>query len=162
MRSILLSTPEVIHVKAISVTPSETTSSSTIPCVATRITVANHDNFKKNEGAKMMSIEERTSNANRRIATVEQKKRQEERAAQEAQRRRDNRRNYIIGELVAKYFPDVLNIEPGTDAENLTRFEPLETFLYVLSTDYDLIEDLQERAAQLISDDPDGEWRTPI
>lgn len=162
MRSMLLSTPEVIHLKAISVTPSGTTSSKAIPCVAIRIPVTNHDSFKKNEGAKMMSIEERTSNANRRIAAAALKKRQEERATQWEQRRKDSRRNYIIGELVAKYFPDVLNIEPGTDAENLTRFESLEAFLHVLSADYGLVEELRERAAHLVAGTPDGEWRMPV
>lgn len=106
-----------------------------------------------------MSIEERTANANRRIDTAERKRRQEERSAQEAQRKKDNRRNYVIGELVTRYFPSIQNYEPGTDAENQTRFQPLEAFLYVLSTDQDLVEELRERATQLTMDDPDGEWR---
>ena len=99
------------------------------------------------------------ANANRRVAAAEQKKRQEERAAQEAQRRKDSRRNYIIGEVVSRYFPDVRNIEPGTDVENQTRFEPLEAFLYVLSSDYDLVEELRNRVARLMTEAPDGEWR---
>lgn len=114
---------------------------------------------EENKEVKIMSIEKRTANANRHIAATEQKKRQEERAAQEAQRRKDSRRNYIIGEVVSRYFPDIRNFEPGTGAENLTRFEPLEAFLYVLSTDYDLVEELQGRATQLVSENPDGEWR---
>jgi len=48
----------------------------------------NHGNFKKNEGAKIMSIEERTVKANERINAAENRRRQEERATQEAQRRR--------------------------------------------------------------------------
>lgn len=109
-----------------------------------------------------MSIEERTTNANRKAAAAEQKKRQEERAAQDVQRRKDSRRNYIIGELATRYFPGLREYEPGTDSENQTRFEPLEAFLYVLSTDYDLVEELQNRAAQLVAEDPDGEWRLPV
>lgn len=158
MRSMLLSTPEVIHLKAISVTPSGTTSSKAIPCEVVRIPVTDHNDFKKNEGAKIMSIEERTANANRHIAAAEQKKRQKERAVQEAKRRKDSRRNYIIGELVARYFPDIRNIEPGTDVENQNRFESLEAFLYVLSADYGLVEELRERATQLVAENPDGEW----
>lgn len=157
----LLSLPEMIQAAAIPVTPSETTSSRAIPCKIVRIPVY-HDSFKKNEGAKIMSIEERTSNANRRVAAAEQKKMQEERVAQEAQRRKDNRRNYIIGELVTRYFPSLREYDPGTDAENQTHFEPLEAFLYALSTDYDLVEKLQERVAQLMAEDPDGEWRLPM
>ena len=159
MRSMLLSTPEVIHLKAISVTPSGTTSSKAIPCEVVRIPVTDHNDFKKNEGAKIMSIEERTANANRHIAAAEQKKRQKERAVQEAKRRKDSRRNYIIGELVARYFPDIRNIEPGTDVENQDRFESLEAFLYVLSADYGLVEELREQATQLVAENPDGEWR---
>ena len=42
------------------------------------------------------------------------------------------------------------------------RFEPLEALLYVLSTDYDVVRELQYRAAQMVEDDPDGEWRLPV
>ena len=94
-----------------------------------------------------MSIEERTVKANERIDAAENRRRQEERATQEAQRRKDSRRNYVIGELVTRYFPSL---------------EPLEAFLYVLSTDYDLVRELQDRAAQMVEDDPDGEWRLPV
>lgn len=159
MCSMLLSTPEVIYAKVISVTPSGNTSSKAISCEGVRIPVTDHNNFKKNEGAKIMSIEERTANASRRIDTAERKRRQEERAAQEEQKRKDSRRSYIIGDLVSKYFPQVTTFEPGISAEGQTQFEPLEAFLYVLSTDHDLVEELRKRAAQLTLDDPDGEWR---
>lgn len=162
MRSKLLSLPEMIQVKVIAVTRSETTASKAIPCKAFPIHAANYGEHKKNGGSKIMSIEERTSNVNRRIAAAEQKKKQEEWTAQEAQRRRDNRRNYIIGELVTQYFPSLREYEPGTGTENQTRFEPLEAFLYVLSTDYELFRKLQNRAAQIVEDDPDGEWRLPV
>ena len=109
-----------------------------------------------------MSIEERTANANRRIDAAERKRRQEERAAQEAQKKKDNRRSYAIGELVAKYCPQVSDLEQETNGENTDSFEPLEAFLYVLSIDYELVEELKCRAAQLVSDDPDGEWRAPV
>ena len=108
-----------------------------------------------------MSIEERTVKANERIDAAENRRRQEERATQEAQRRRDSRRNYVIGELVTRYFPSLREYEPGTDTENQTRFESLEAFLHVLSADYDLVEELRERAAKLVADDPDGEWHWP-
>lgn len=159
MRSMMFDVPKQIQATVISVTLSKTSVSQTIPCKIIRPPVTNHNIFKKNEGAKIMSIEERTANANRRVAAAEQKKRQEERAAQEAQRRKDSRRNYIIGEVVSRYFPDVRNIEPGTDVENQTRFEPLEAFLYVLSSDYDLVEELRNRVARLMTEAPDGEWR---
>ena len=116
---------------------------------------------KRNEGATIMSIEERSRNANKRIKAAEQQRRQKEWSEQRAQERKDRRRHCIIGELVAKYFPTVQEYEPGTDAENHTRFEPLEAFLYVLSSDPDLVDKLQKQADQLVSEDPDGEWREP-
>ena len=161
MSSKLLSRPEMIRATAIPVTTSGTTSSKAIPCKVVRAPV-NHGNFKKNEGAKIMSIEERTVKANERIDAAENRRRQEERATQEAQRRRDSRRNYVIGELVTRYFPSLREYEPGTDTENKSRFEPLEAFLYVLSTDYDLVRELQDQAAQMVEDDPDGKWRLPV
>lgn len=105
-----------------------------------------------------MSTEERSASAKKRIDIAEQKRRQKERTTQEEQMRQDSRRNYIIGELVTKYFPEVTTFEPGTNAENRTRFKSLEAFLYVLSTDYELVRKLQDRAAQLVAEAPDGEW----
>lgn len=162
IKSMLLTVPKVIYAKAIPITPSEASRLPRIYGTARPIAEISADNSKKNEGAIIMSIKERTANANRRIDATERKRRQDERAAQEAQKRKDSRRNYIIGDLVAKYFPQVSALEPGTDAENRINLEPLEAFLYVLSTDYGLVEELQERAAQLASEAPDGEWRVSM
>ena len=159
MRSILLSSPKVIHAKVISATPPENIELRVIPSAIIRPTAINCNNSKKNEGTKMMSIEERNTNATKRIRAAEQQQLLEQRKRQEAQKRKDSRRNYIIGELVTRYFPDVKTLEPGTQDGNLARFEPLEAFLCVLSTDYDLCRELQERAAQLVSENPEGEWR---
>ena len=159
MKSMLLADSEVIRIEVAAVAPPEASGLPPIRCTATPIVKAIAGNIKNNEGAKIMSIEERTANASRRIDTAERKRRQEERAAQEEQKRKDRRRSYIIGDLVAKYFPQVTTFEPGISAEGQAQFEPLEAFLYVLSTDQDLVEELRERAAQLTLDDPDGEWR---
>lgn len=162
MRSLLLTAPKIIRAKVISVVPAEIGNLQVLPDHVLQPTEVISYHSPKNEGAKIMSIEERTANANRRIDATERKRRQEERVAQEEQKRKDSRRNYIIGELVARYFPSLQEYDPGTDAENRTHFEPLEAFLYVLSTDYELVEELKCRAAQLVSDDPDGEWRAPV
>lgn len=110
----------------------------------------------------MMTFEERLTQANDRIAGYEREMRVQERQSQENSKRQNQRRNHLIGELVTKYFPEVSAIEPGTNEENSTRFEPLEAFLYVLSTDYELVKELQSRVAQLVSDDPSGEWRASV
>lgn len=112
-----------------------------------------------NEGAKIMTIQERNANADKRIYVAELEQRRKAQANRDSQERRDSRRNYIIGELVAKYFPEVLDFEPGTKDENSVNFEPLEAFLYVLSTDPDMFDGLRKQAAQLMAEAPDGEWR---
>ncbi len=159
MRSLLFTPSKTIHAKADSIVSAKANELQLLPA---KVTKTIPYNSIKNEGATIMSIEKRIANANNRIDTAEWKRRQEEWAAQETQKRKNSHRNHIIGALVAKYFPQVLIFDPGTNDENLTQFEPLEAFLYVLSTDYELVEELQDRATQLVSNDPDGEWRIPI
>ena len=113
----------------------------------------------RNEGATMMKLNERSASANRRMKEAERQKRVQEREEKAAQERRNQRRNFLIGELVTKYFPSVTTIQPVTQDENLHQFENLEAILYVLSIDSELIDDLKDRAAKLVSDDPNGEWR---
>lgn len=103
-----------------------------------------------NEGAKMLTIEERSQNANKRITATEHQQRVARKQEQDEQRRKNQRRNFIIGSLVTKYFPEVCKIEPGkTQAEDKTRFEPVEAFLIVLSSNRKLIQELQNQAAQM-------------
>ncbi len=161
MRSALFATSAIIHVKATAAIAPQSIKSQLDFCVVCRAVEDVSNISKRNEGARIMPIEERIENANQKIQAVEQKQRLQKMNTQETQRRKDQRRNYIIGELMAKYFPDVLALEPGTQDENTTRFEPLEAFLYVLSTDYDLYQELQKRVTQLLSEDPDRAWRMP-
>lgn len=162
MRSMLFAVPEVICIRAVaSLIPKGTEIQSVSSKIKQPIRTTDEIS-KMNKGAKIMSIEERNANANKRIQTAEQEQLLKQRSEQEAQNRKDKRRNYIIGELVSKYFPDVLALEPGTQNENTATFERLESFLYVLSIDYELTQDLKERAARVISESPDGEWRASM
>ena len=163
MRSRLFATPDVICIRGTAVAISESDEHHEPPIIIACQAKTTPQIAKKNEGAKIMSIEERSANADKRMeAPKQQQQRQKERMEQDTQKRKNQRRHYIIGELVARYFPFVLKYEPGTGAENRIRFEPLEAFLYVLSTDPDRVDELQERAAQLVSEDPDGEWRVTV
>jgi len=101
---------------------------------------------KMNTNAKMVSISERTANANKRMNAVKYQQRLAERHDRELREKMDRKRCYIIGELVAKYFPEVQSIEPGTDEENVSRFGPLEDFLSVLAADRELVQKLKARA----------------
>ena len=120
----------------------------------------------------MMSIDERSANANKRIEAAElqerieqdphedkpheEKPNVEEPHEGEIQEDEVSYRHRVIGELVARYFPTVRGCKLGTDDEDRIR---LEAFLFVLSVDPDLVDKLQEQADQLVSEDPDREWR---
>lgn len=92
------------------------------------------------------TLAERIAKSKERTAKLEQQRRVELRQEREAKRKKDQRRNYVIGELVTKYFPEVLSLEPGTKAENAVTFKTLEAFLSALSADKELIKRLSEKA----------------
>ena len=92
----------------------------------------------------MLTIEERIAKSEERINRLKQQKKMQERKTKEASRKKDQHRNYIIGELVSKYFPEVLKLEPGTKAKNAITFEPLEVFLSILSSNEILMQRLKE------------------
>ena len=82
---------------------------------------------------------------------VEQLKRQkilrdnQEKVKQEAI---TTRRNMLIGELISKHFPEVLNIQPRrTKSENKIAFETLEVFVSMLADDKEYIERLKQNIA---------------
>ena len=94
----------------------------------------------------MITIDERIAKAKEQVHQLEQQKRVEQRKEREAKRKKDQRRNYIVGALVAKYFPEVESLEPGTTAENAVIFEPLEVFLSTLAADRTLVEHLWKKS----------------
>ena len=93
----------------------------------------------------MMTIEERITKAKENVARLERERRLELKKEREAKKKKDQHRNYIIGELVTKYFPEVLKFEPGTKAENAVIFEPLEEFLAELAANQELLKQLKQR-----------------
>ena len=101
---------------------------------------------KRNEGAKLLEIEDRVKTADKRIAESKHQQRLALKQAHEAQRRKGRHRNFIIGELVSQYFPEVLELEPGTQEENKVRFLPLKAFLIELASDQKLVTQIKEKA----------------
>ena len=61
--------------------------------------------------------------------------------------KKDQRRNYIIGELVSHYFPEVLKLEPGTKEQNTVTFSSLESFLSALASDQELVRQIKRNAS---------------
>lgn len=93
-----------------------------------------------------LTLEEQIIRSKQRTAKLEEQKRVQLRNEREKKKKKDQRRNYIIGELVTKYFPALTSLEPGTKAENRINFQPLEAFLSVLSSEQELIDRLKEKA----------------
>lgn len=102
-----------------------------------------------NGEVNMITIEQRTQNARQRIDDSERQERRAMRQAQEAQRKNDNRRKYIIGELVLQYFPALKEIEPGNKPhEDCEQLQAFEAILAALADSPDLMQELRERANQ--------------
>jgi len=97
------------------------------------------------------TLADRIAKSKAYTAKLERQKRIEDKKKREAKNKKEQRRNYIIGELVAKYFPEVSNLEPRTKAENFIIFKPLETFLSILANNQELIKQLKEESICKIS-----------
>jgi bacillopeptidase F (M6 metalloprotease family) len=97
------------------------------------------------------TLNEKITKAKEKIAKLEYQRKVEKRHEREAERKKNSRRYYIIGELVAKYFPEFQRFEPGTKAENAVEFKPLETFLSVLAADQELMVRLKEMVNHRLS-----------
>ena len=106
----------------------------------------------------MLTVAERAANAATRAEAAEKKLRQERRAERIANEKKNHRRNHIIGEIFCKYFPEVLDIDPGrTKAENASRFAYVDAFISALASDHDLVKMLRERVNQILPDCLNGE-----
>ena len=109
-------------------------------------------NEMRNEGAKMLTIEKRAANAEERIAKTRRQRSAEEKATRDKLKKLNDRRNYILGELLCKHFPELMELEPGTKEENAARFASFENFLSALADDPELVDDLKERARRMESE----------
>ena len=99
----------------------------------------------------MSTMEERQKNASERAKQFEQQQRKTQRQTKAAQKKKDERRKFIVGELVIQYFPKLLEIDPGTTQEETQkRFQNFSAFLEVLANS-PYLHELQERAAQLVT-----------
>jgi len=90
-----------------------------------------------NEKIKKEKEEIEQSRRRTELQTIREQKKQEKTII---------RRQIIIGQMVQKYFPEVLNFQlHPTVKENKIEFMSLENFLYLLSTDKEYIEKLKKR-----------------
>lgn len=92
----------------------------------------------------MLTMGERTKIARERAEQNEKAQRLAEKADRERKEKEDNRRKFIVGGLVLDAFPELLNITPGTQAENEIRFQDLKQFLATLAAAPDLVKAVKE------------------
>lgn len=109
--------------------------------------------YDHKEIKKIPTIEERIITVKKQIEQLERKKRIANRNNREAQEKIRKKQYYLIGELVVKYFPEVLSpIEKQTEADGFS-FKLLESFLSVLSADAELVSQLEQRARNNAQDE---------
>ena len=144
LKEVLLLTPQGFY-RMEKLQPNSDLANDMLPPAFKRQTAVIHSP-RRNEGAKILSIEERSQRAHKRIALMYQQPFTREQAQGEISDEIQCR-NYIIGELAGKYFPEIHEIELGTSEENEDRFQLVEAFLAVLSNDSELVEQLKEKAS---------------
>lgn len=93
----------------------------------------------------MLTLDEQIKKTEEKVAQLKQQRRIQIKKEKDIRRKKDQRRNYIIGELVSKYFPGVLSLEPGTKAENAVTFAPLESFLSALAANRECIDQIKAK-----------------
>lgn len=78
---------------------------------------------------------ERINDLNKKIKSLEAQKRTEQRKIREEKRKLEQRRFYIVGEMVVKHFPELAKIVPGNNKQNAENFSGFEAFLQIVSSD---------------------------
>ena len=118
--------------------------------------IPNERSEKMNKNAKILAVNERATNADKR---VELAKRQQQAAQSQKQKRQEkdtNHHKFVIGGLVTKYFPTLLSIELGSKGAPSAELAQVESFLAVLAADQELVDKLKARAAQMVTDEADS------
>lgn len=82
-----------------------------------------------------------------RTQTLKCRKREDERRKREAERKLRDRRCYIVGGLICKYFPEINQLQPRqTKAENDAEFAAFEGILSLLASEPELVELLKSES----------------
>jgi len=92
----------------------------------------------------MKTTADRITGARKKVDEHERQLRLKLKEERDAEKKRNQKINYIIGELVTKYFPELLQYEPGTKAENSLRFKPVEAFISTLADNSELLKQIAD------------------
>lgn len=85
-----------------------------------------------------------------RIEQIKNQKKMNENRERETKRKVDAHRNFIIGELVCKYFPSMMRYQPHRNkADNEAEFANFANILSWLSDNTELLTNIKEEAPKL-------------
>ena len=105
----------------------------------------------------MLTMDERVQNAEQRVEDGKHSQRLAEKAERDRQRSEDNRRKYIIGGLVLKYFPELHEIKLGANrGETQANFSQVDAVLSILASKRELISELQDAVKSGLSNVPES------
>lgn len=92
-------------------------------------------------------INERLKNASQRAEKAERQQRIAQKQEDDLRRKQEERRKYILGGLILKYFPELNTIDPGkTKAETCEAFKYVDAFLQNLSSRSELVQEFWNTA----------------
>jgi len=95
----------------------------------------------------MSSVNDRIEKAKERLEQLKHQKKLQDMRERKAKQKTDIRRYIIIGEMVCKYFPEVMLYQPRkTNTENAEEFSHLDDFLQELSISDDIVAKIKEGA----------------
>ena len=94
----------------------------------------------------MLTFAEQLTKEKESLAQLQRRQMAKEQREQTQKSKLDSRRRFIIGELVEKKFPELLNYQPRcTQAENKVEFASLELFLDFLASDDEYLAQLKAK-----------------
>lgn len=104
----------------------------------------------------MKSIEELQREALSNYSKAKRQKKVQQRQERQAKEKLAQRQNFAIGELVARYFPKLREITPGTRDENAERYSKLEECLRRLAESPEMISQLTTARITNENEPPDS------
>ena len=99
----------------------------------------------------MANHDEQIKKYQERIYQLKNQKKSIEQREKAKQRKEDERRNFIVGELVCEYFPELMKYQPKRKrADTIAEFAPVEAFMRELSNKSDIVSQIKNQVEMTI------------
>lgn len=100
----------------------------------------------------MKNINERISFNIERLEQLKRQKKIEDARDKKQKEAIDLRRKIIVGDMIVKYFPEILNFQPcRTTKETDIAFAPVKIFMSILAEDEQYVSLLKEKVRKMLS-----------